>query len=88
MLTADKDAFAKVLHEVFDVRNALMDLVYPFRKVTRSEKEFELHSCEVLEQNLPKAFGKLDSFLSQCCKGPFVGGDKPAPSDFHLFGEK
>jgi len=74
----------QALMEVFDIRNALMSLVYPFHKVCRDQAEYEKHRTKVLEVNLPKSYAKLEALL-EFTGTPFVGGDAPAPSDFHLF---
>lgn len=71
---------------MFDIRNTMIETVYPFRKVCRDAKEFEAVRDEVLSTKLPGEYGKLEKTL-ELLPGPFVGGATPAPSDFHLFGQ-
>mmetsp|Transcript_29362 Transcript_29362/g.82802 ORF Transcript_29362/g.82802 Transcript_29362/m.82802 type:complete len:236 (-) Transcript_29362:255-962(-) len=75
---------SQVLHEVFDIRNNMIALVYPFAKRCRDDTEFCHQRTEILEKTLPSSYTKLEATL-EMLPGPFVGGKKPAPSDFHLF---
>lgn len=75
----------QALMECADIRNALMDLVYPFRNVCRSQEEHEVQRGKVLETNLPNSYAKLEAAL-EMSGTPFMGGETPGPSDFHIFG--
>jgi len=74
----------QALMECADIRNALMDLVYPFRNVCRSQEEHEVQRGKVLETNLPNSYAKLEAAL-EMSGTPFMGGETPGPSDFHIF---
>eukprot|EP00191_Tetraselmis_sp_GSL018_P002148 CAMPEP_0177597116 /NCGR_PEP_ID=MMETSP0419_2-20121207/11526_1 /TAXON_ID=582737 /ORGANISM="Tetraselmis sp., Strain GSL018" /LENGTH=230 /DNA_ID=CAMNT_0019089237 /DNA_START=114 /DNA_END=806 /DNA_ORIENTATION=+ len=75
---------SQALLEVFDLRNGMIELVYPFKQVCRTQAEFEARRDKILEELLLKSYEKFEKVL-QKTPGPFIGGETPAPSDFHLF---
>lgn len=74
----------ELLCEIYDVRNGLIDLVYPFKQVNRSTEEYEVNALKKVE-NPP--FDKFEAVLS------FYGGDwfvpcadgGPGIADFHIW---
>eukprot|EP01065_Artemidia_motanka_P025437 TRINITY_DN30433_c0_g1_i1.p2 TRINITY_DN30433_c0_g1~~TRINITY_DN30433_c0_g1_i1.p2 ORF type:complete len:336 (+),score=156.59 TRINITY_DN30433_c0_g1_i1:63-1010(+) len=68
----------QVVAQVFDLRNDLMEVVYPFTGTTKETFP------EVLKKHWEKAaghFAKLEAF----CRGDYMCGKRPQSGDFHLF---
>jgi len=70
----------QLLCEVFDTRNAMIDLVYPFKKVNRDEKEFKENAPGVAEG----PFAKFEAWLGHH-KSDYFCGPKPLTADFHIW---
>jgi glutathione S-transferase len=67
--------------EIFDIRNKMMGLSYPFAAVCRDGKEHKAKSVEHLESN---PFSKFEAVLS---KGDtdFFSSKGPCTADFHIW---
>eukprot|EP00451_Oxyrrhis_marina_P000884 CAMPEP_0204271822 /NCGR_PEP_ID=MMETSP0468-20130131/21190_1 /ASSEMBLY_ACC=CAM_ASM_000383 /TAXON_ID=2969 /ORGANISM="Oxyrrhis marina" /LENGTH=228 /DNA_ID=CAMNT_0051247577 /DNA_START=45 /DNA_END=731 /DNA_ORIENTATION=+ len=84
---AGKDLQTKTLHqtilcESYDVRDAMVQIIYPFKKVCRTPEEFEEQSKAQLE-NPP--FAKFEACLTKSGGDWFVLPDGPSPADFHVW---
>uniref|UniRef100_A0A7S4LNK5 glutathione transferase n=2 Tax=Oxyrrhis marina TaxID=2969 RepID=A0A7S4LNK5_OXYMA len=82
-----KDARQKLRHlellcEIYDVRNGMIELVYPFKKVNRTAEEYEAAAKEKVE-NPP--FAKFESCLEVYGGDWFVAPDGPCVADFHIW---
>lgn len=71
----------QLLCEIFDVRNNMIDLVYPFKKVNRTEEEYKESAKDVCEK---PPFGKFEAFLAKA-KTDYFSGPKPLTADFHIW---
>jgi len=71
----------QLLCEVYDTRNAMIETVYPFKKVCRDKKEYEAHAKKLCEGG---PFKKFESWL-EAQKTDFFCGAKPCTSDFHIW---
>jgi glutathione S-transferase len=81
----EKYANAQCLAEVYDLRNALMQVVYPFHRFTRSAEEFE-ETCPVhLSQKLPAHLTKLEAWMAMRGTKFLVRDASPTSADFHAF---
>jgi len=80
----DFGAFIKnhtVLDQAMDLRNDLMNIVYPFAGKVVLPEEFPAGAKKHLESSAAGTFGKLEGY----CLGPYMGGDAPQSGDFMLF---
>ena len=71
----------EMLSEVYDLRNSLMELVYPFKKVNRDEKEFNVSTEAQCAKVAPKFYAKFEAVL----KKKFLIADTPCACDFHAW---
>lgn len=71
----------QLLCEVYEVRNNMVDLVYPSRNYSRNQEEYETNARELCRV-LP--FAKFEEILAQGGTG-FLSGGKPLTADFHLW---
>lgn len=71
----------ELLCEIYDVRNAMIDLVYPFKAVCRDETEHKEKAKKALEGN---PFKKFESILEKSGTDYFCG-KTPLTSDFHIW---
>eukprot|EP00747_Dinoflagellata_sp_TGD_P065265 gnl/TRDRNA2_/TRDRNA2_154288_c1_seq1.p1 gnl/TRDRNA2_/TRDRNA2_154288_c1~~gnl/TRDRNA2_/TRDRNA2_154288_c1_seq1.p1 ORF type:complete len:224 (-),score=56.11 gnl/TRDRNA2_/TRDRNA2_154288_c1_seq1:153-824(-) len=71
----------QLLCEIYDVRNEMIDCVYPFKKVCRDEKEHK-EKAEALSGEPP--FKKFEAWLEMYKTDYFVG-PKPCTCDFHIW---
>jgi len=78
-------ANAQVLDEVFDLRNALMQLVYPFHRYSRTREEFEDNCAIHFASKLPGHMKKLEEMLEMRGTRFFVRDAAPCSADFHAF---
>ena len=83
---AQKIRTQELLCEIYDVRNSMIDMVYPFKNVCRTKEEF----AAKVEQTVSKPpFGKFESILGfkdNVSGGKwFVLADGPGVADFHIF---
>jgi len=81
-----KDAAKKrlnneLLMEIYDVRNGMIDLVYPFKQSTRDQAEFDEKAAK-LSDGPP--FGKFEAILTKYDTDYFCGAE-PCTSDFHIW---
>jgi glutathione S-transferase len=74
----------QVTMEVFDLRNALIKIVYPFNGITNDEDTWKKAVADHFEKTVPTAFGKLEACL-EMWGTPFFAGEGPAGGDFHAF---
>jgi len=70
----------QLLCEIFDTRNAMIELVYPFKKVNRTEAEFKESAPNAAAGN----FGKYEAWLDMY-KTDYFCGPKPLVCDFHIW---
>lgn len=75
---------SQALHEIFDLRNATVDLVYAFGGKTRDLNEFKENTVKFFEKSVPATCAKLEGFL-KVGGTPMITGTTPASSDFHIF---
>jgi glutathione S-transferase len=71
----------ELLCEIYDVRNAMIDLVYPFKDVCRTEDEHKDKSGKKLESG---PFAKFEAVLEKAGTDYFCG-KSPCTSDFHIW---
>lgn len=72
------------LCEVLDVRNNIIDLVYPFRTVCRDEAEHKTKTLTFCKEGCKASYGKLESVMEKS-GGPFLMGEEISAPDFHLW---
>lgn len=72
------------LCEVYDLRMSVMDLVYPFKRVNRSQEEFEKSVESHCQKFAPEFYAKFEAILEKN-KTLFLLKDTPCAADFHLF---
>ena len=75
----------QVLMEVMDIRNRLINAVYPMNGVCADAEAWAAKRDDILGNSLPGTYAKLEAAI-QKFPGVFVCGDKPGASDFHLWG--
>lgn len=71
----------QLLNEVMDVRNAMIELVYPFKTVCRDEAEHKEKAKKKIES---KPFAKFEEVLTKGDTDYFCG-KSPCTSDFHIW---
>jgi len=76
-----KIANSQLLCEIYDVRNNMIDLVYPFKKVNRDEGEFNESAGKMLEK---PPFAKFESWLETYGTDYFCSST-PCTCDFHIW---
>ena len=81
----EKYANAQVLDEVYDLRNALMQVVYPFHKFTRTAEEFEETCPAHLSTKVPAHYTKLEAWMATRGTKFLVRDASPTSADFHAF---
>ena len=77
------DAFVAnhtVLDQTMDLRNDLMNVVYPFGSL-KDPADFPEGAKKHVDGSAATTFRKLEGF----CRGPFMGGDAPQSGDFMLW---
>mmetsp|Transcript_5958 Transcript_5958/g.18743 ORF Transcript_5958/g.18743 Transcript_5958/m.18743 type:complete len:357 (+) Transcript_5958:66-1136(+) len=74
----------ELMMEVFDLRNAHVDLVYPFADATRSQAEFDKKAVQLCEKTLATYYAKFAAVLA-ASGGKYLCGDDLAAADFHLW---
>ncbi|CAE8731997.1 unnamed protein product [Polarella glacialis] len=72
----------ELLCEIYDVRNGMVELVYPFKKVSRTTEEFDV-SAAALSASPP--FAKFEACLEFYGGDWFVSPDGPCMADFHIW---
>ena len=77
-------ANAQALAEIYDLRNALMGVVYPFNGKTTTKEAFEKNCDDHINATLGKFYAKFETLLKQ--RGmEFLIRDAPSSADIHLF---
>merc|ERR1719313_493492 len=72
----------QLLCEIYDTRNVMIDIVYPFRKFCRDEKE---HKEEALKKVIEaEPFKKFEACLEKSGTDYFCG-KLPSVCDFHIW---
>lgn len=71
----------QLLNEIYDVRNGVIDLVYPFKKVSRSEEEYKESAMKRAEE---PPFSKFEAILEKSGTD-FFSASKPCTADFHIW---
>mmetsp|Transcript_45916 Transcript_45916/g.92604 ORF Transcript_45916/g.92604 Transcript_45916/m.92604 type:complete len:245 (-) Transcript_45916:123-857(-) len=71
----------ELLNEIYDVRNGMIDLVYPFKKINRDVTEFEASAAGIVDK-LP--FAKFEDILTRRGTDYFCG-KAPCTADFHIW---
>eukprot|EP00930_Biecheleria_cincta_P018203 TRINITY_DN1425_c0_g1_i3.p1 TRINITY_DN1425_c0_g1~~TRINITY_DN1425_c0_g1_i3.p1 ORF type:complete len:320 (+),score=71.46 TRINITY_DN1425_c0_g1_i3:62-1021(+) len=71
----------QLLCEIYDVRNTMIDMVYPFKEVCRTEEEHKAKVVKVLEGG---PFKKFEAILEKGDTEYFCG-KTPCTSDFHIW---
>ena len=74
----------QVLMEIFDLRNAMIALVYPFAKVNLTKEDFDQNKADQLDKTATTAYEKLEGFLA-LNGSHFFNGAAPASADFHVW---
>eukprot|EP00441_Pelagodinium_beii_P034034 CAMPEP_0197642626 /NCGR_PEP_ID=MMETSP1338-20131121/16229_1 /TAXON_ID=43686 ORGANISM="Pelagodinium beii, Strain RCC1491" /NCGR_SAMPLE_ID=MMETSP1338 /ASSEMBLY_ACC=CAM_ASM_000754 /LENGTH=413 /DNA_ID=CAMNT_0043215769 /DNA_START=86 /DNA_END=1327 /DNA_ORIENTATION=+ len=74
----------QLLDEIYDLRNSMIDLAYPFRKVNRTKEEYEASARLQVSERCPAAYKKLEGWLSHK-NTPFFVCDRICTADFHIF---
>lgn len=78
---AEKLMTLQMLEEIYDLRNRVIELVYPFKEVCRDQAEHDAKVKKHLEVGAKGNYGKLNNVV----KGPFIFGNAISTADFHLF---
>jgi len=71
----------QLLEEIYDLRNRIIELVYPFKEVARDQAEHDTKMTKHLAEGAKANYAKLEA----CVKGPFVLGAALSTADFHIF---
>lgn len=74
----------QVTMEVFDLRNALIKIVYPFNGITADEAAWTTAVASHFDKTVATSFGKLEACL-EAWGTPYFAGDAPSGGDFHAF---
>lgn len=72
----------ELLAEIYDVRNGMIDLVYPFKAATRSEEEYTKNALSKLDSPV---FAKFEAILEKSGGQYFVSPGAPCVVDFHIW---
>jgi len=72
----------ELICEIYDVRNAMIDLVYPFRNVIRSQEEFEQNAAKKVDE---PPFAKFEACMNLYGGDWFASADGPCTCDFHIW---
>lgn len=71
----------QALDQLMDLRNGLMDVVYPFAGKVKTKEELAAMFPKHMETAVKGHLAKLEDF----CVGPYLCGNSPESADFHLF---
>ena len=83
---AQKLRTAELLNEIYDVRNAMIELVYPFHESCRNEEEFQVRAKSMANSPPFWKFEALLGFKDNLSGGQwFVLADGPGVADFHIW---
>lgn len=72
---------SQLLCEIMDVRNGMIELVYPFKQANRSQEEFDASAAKKCEGN---PFAKFEACLN-LWGTDFFCGPSPCVCDFHIW---
>merc|ERR1719245_2643824 len=67
---ADHLKTVQLLEEIYDLRNRVIELVYPFKEVCRDQPEHDAKIKKHLEKDVKANYGKLNAVVA----GPFCLG--------------
>ena len=81
---ADKIMVVQLLDEIYDLRNDMIALVYPFKKYSRTEEEFKANAEEKLTKGCPGYYKKFEKVLEMNGKKYFMADTLTTP-DFHIW---
>jgi len=79
--TADRLMTVQFLCEVYDLRNRMIELVYPFKEVCRDQGEYD----EKMKKHISEGFKGNFAKFEECVQGPYLLGAEMSTADFHLF---
>ena len=83
---AQKLRTEELLCEIYDVRNGMIDLVYPFKNVCRDEAEFKTKAESITGSPPFAKFEAILGFKDNVSGGKwFVLADGPGVADFHIW---
>ncbi|KAJ8600130.1 hypothetical protein CTAYLR_003462 [Chrysophaeum taylorii] len=71
----------ELLSEIYDLRNTLIELSYPFYQICGDSSEFEVKAKRHCENIGGSYYDKLEAALQE----PFFLGDEPSVCDFHVW---
>jgi len=74
----------ELLTEIYDLRNALIDLVYPFKKVCRDQGEYEKAAEAQIQKVAPRFYAKLEQVLDKAGT-LYTIKETPCCADFHIW---
>jgi len=80
----EKVAVKQLLDEIYDLRNKMVDLAYPFKKVNRTKEEYEGSAESHLNDGCPAAYKKLEAWLVSTNTKFFISNQISTP-DFHIW---
>mmetsp|Transcript_92093 Transcript_92093/g.260188 ORF Transcript_92093/g.260188 Transcript_92093/m.260188 type:complete len:243 (+) Transcript_92093:104-832(+) len=79
--SADRLSTVQLVEEIYDLRNMVIDLVYPFKDVCRDQREHDSKLKKHLEEGVKANYSKLNAMVV----GPFCLGNALSTADFHMF---
>lgn len=79
---AAKTRNLELLCEIYDVRNGMIDLVYPFKQVNRTQEEFDANAAAKVDSPV---FAKFEAWLEHYKTDWFVSASGPCVADFHIW---
>jgi len=79
----EKNKLEQVTLEVFDLRNTMIELVYPFKKVNRDEAEYSNSRKEQMKK-AATTYAKLEAWLTHY-NTTYLCGATPMTPDFHFW---
>ena len=83
---AQKIRTEELLCEIYDVRNGMIDLVYPFKNVCRDKGEFDVKAEGIVKSPPFAKFEAILNFKDNASGGKwFVLADGPGVADFHIW---
>jgi len=74
----------QLLAEIYDLRNAVIELVYPFKEKCRSDDEFKDAMQKHLQVGHKTAYMKFEK-IYQTSGGPYALGKNLCTADFHIW---
>jgi len=74
----------QMLCEIYDLRNIIMELAYPFSDACRNDDEFVKKMMAHCQHGHRRYYEKLEAFFG-LSNGPFSCGGTACAADFHVF---